>query len=446
MNLHKKGFSFGYKNDNSFIKILNNPGPGDYNITQNLPISKNLFENRSNQNLFINQNHLPQILKKSSPGPGSYSPKEISSNLYIPFISKSNRTLYNHLKYNDDPGPGIYNIRKSITFKKKIRSLQNTISKKKKEITPGPGQYLTNDYLMDKLEKSRKNSNKKILNNQRKKNDLLFPKNTNPGPGNYEIYNTVKGPYYSMRISRKKLNYDSFPGPGSYDTEQNKIKTSLMKKDNNPLLFYNKKKMVQNDNFPGPGNYNISRSILNLNKIKIPGQMYSKTERIKKSSFDLGPGSYNVSFNLKKEEKKGFCLSNLIKNPNKNSNKNEKSIISPKKQIKIYNSKQNFKFQRSYSIQSPFIGKSERNLEFLGLNRKSLKSPGPAGYSANPIKSNSSIIFLSSQRDFKLFIPNNYPGVGSYNIPNCFDYKNKKFKKNKLNKINNNLLKMAIIK
>ena len=164
MNLYKKGFSFGYKNDNSFLKILNNTGPGDYNIAENLPISKKLFESQSNQNVFIK--HLPQILKKSSPGPGSYSPKEISSNLFIPFISKSNRTLYNHLKNIDEPGPGIYNIRQSISLKKKIRSLHNTISKKKKEITPGPGQYLKNDYLMDKLEKSRKYSNKKILNNQ----------------------------------------------------------------------------------------------------------------------------------------------------------------------------------------------------------------------------------------------------------------------------------------
>ena len=231
-----------FKKDSDNKKGL--PGPGSYNLNHT-DISLNLAKKKGYRLIGRKNNSTERSV---TPGPGDYNisifrPKSVS-------FQKSKRTSYK--KRAIRPGPGDYNINNSSLTKATSFSLSKK-PKNDKSWVPGPSDYDIdlNTFSGPKYEFNRvKNENwidKKIRNNitagpgylnplyqaiwknqasykisqsydERKK---LGKKKLEPGPGDYNVFNTYhfpEGPKVSMATSLR-MQDEKFktPGPGHYE-------------------------------------------------------------------------------------------------------------------------------------------------------------------------------------------------------------------------------------
>ena len=181
------------------------------------------------------------------------------------------------------PGPGNYNevdmkhVSESITkysFSKEVRM------KELRSISPGPGSY--KEVYMEKITES---SPKYSIGKSERPKDIFlnveegsqfFGQSTDgkrgsfPGPGHYKVEETsITKPRSKSVIvdkSKRETNYDNnIPGPGAYENDSNKVKSSNPKwslgKDGREDPFMPEKDKKELEKVPGPGDYNLNSSI-----------------------------------------------------------------------------------------------------------------------------------------------------------------------------------------
>jgi hypothetical protein len=173
-NVYRGGFSFGngVKERETFKINKDIPGPGQYNLIQNIDSygikkgNKVTALMKYAPNIRFSEAIYKQEIKKNLPGPGTYKVDVSLSNssskkkdLFL-FGGKEERfqsinTLCNNQKNIKDksiPGPGTYDIEQNFSeddyLYKTISNGKNTLSKEdrfkectKNQLTPGPGQY-----------------------------------------------------------------------------------------------------------------------------------------------------------------------------------------------------------------------------------------------------------------------------------------------------------------
>jgi hypothetical protein len=298
------------------------PGPGNYSLRKDKDLIVPSY-------LFGKEKRVDEIVKRRKyiPGPGKYE-------YFADFIKihKPNYSFGRQKKNRDDsslsPGPGAYNYKEFIGKEATKKTIGMKHSLSCKDITPGPGQYRlinANNYL-------HKNPNTK-LSKAKRVSDLNDLRNTNPGPGQYNDYTTIKNiliknpswiigkanrkslnngdqsfpgvghytisgrpgdlsPHYSMRIKGIMSKYETdVPGPGTYKNE----KMSLYKhypswKIGTGQRDEDLKKIIK-EGYPGPGKYEHK----DLTDYFSPKFKFGHSERFNKNNFDVpGPGSYHI--------------------------------------------------------------------------------------------------------------------------------------------------------
>ena len=329
---------------NNKINLLNNeiPGPGyyekDINRTQ-IIINKNKIQNFGNslkRNLFEENKNSNNFL-----GPTTYfnqknkfeKDKKIN---YFYFINKSlersvlscKKTKNNfneniNINKNLIPGPGSYNlsksfIKKSASEKELLHSYEkrNNIFNNIKNNNPGPGAYLSQNYLSEFnynknnkiIEKFyeeddenylKKESNKINEENEKRRNEIIEKinekKNISPSPNDYlvDFYNSIE--YFNLVKSRNK-NIQKINGPFLISSlrfkNENNNNNNLKEKNFN----YNDFILIKNINKNNKNKHNIfnkfNNSFLNL---KHSSSFCSKINRFdtnKEENNKLGPGYY----------------------------------------------------------------------------------------------------------------------------------------------------------
>ena len=264
---HEPRFAY-LKTENPKAKKSKFPGPGTYNIREYIGTEGPFFTFSK-----LPEGHElldPDEIKKSKkfPSVGKYL-KDISYISDFPFYTFPKKSK--DKKDNDDKGrtesPGfIYNPNKEISstlpkspkwswaLSKVNRDEEAPIkdSKKKKIITPGPGQY------------------------------------------NYKGDNIPQGPKFTIRQLLKGIKIVNFPGPGEYNIQKEKksdlgLGYSLGKETRGEDL-----RIVEKENIPGPGKYTVK----DVDLVKCFTFSRSKRGLQRKDSFP-GPGSYKIpsSFN-----------------------------------------------------------------------------------------------------------------------------------------------------
>ena len=181
------------------------------------------------------------------------------------------------------PGPGNYNeidtkhVSESITkysFSKEVRM------KELRSVSPGPGSYraVNIEVISEKVPKYSigKSERPKDIFLNVEEGSQFFGQSTDgkrssfPGPGQYKIEdNSINKPRSRSVIldkSKRESDFDNkVPGPGAYENDGTKIKTSNPKwsigKDEREDPFMPEKDKKKQEKVPGPGNYNLNSSI-----------------------------------------------------------------------------------------------------------------------------------------------------------------------------------------
>ena len=254
-------FSFGKEERKSAIKSMNEdiPGPGSYNHKEfigkeglKISISPKLeFDN-------YNDNYNNKV------GPGKYNKTDL--NFYkhkspSTKIGKFKRFSYSTTDLFSTPGPGKYNLFKTITIiKNKDPTWKIGTAKRKllidvdKDI-PGPGRYnITKEIGNDSPHYS--------MGHKQKEKEIKFG---SPGPGKYNLSRGITFVHSpSWKIGTNKKLYDiklnrKVPGPGAYNIRKNST--------SGPMYGFSRQKrgfFTINDS-PGPGSYHIPCSFEELN-------------------------------------------------------------------------------------------------------------------------------------------------------------------------------------
>jgi hypothetical protein len=182
------------------------------------------------------------------------------------------------------PGPGNY---KEIDFKH-VASKTTTYSFGKeprmpgiKSNIPGPGSYsdVKTEFFKSSAPKfsQQKSQKPKELFLNVEEGSQFYGQSTDgirgafPGPGQYEVDPGLakvkpRTPSVVVMKSPKDINYNNkIPGPGSYDNDTIKVKSTKPKwslpKTNREDPFLTEKNKKELQKAPGPGNYNFNSSI-----------------------------------------------------------------------------------------------------------------------------------------------------------------------------------------
>ena len=282
---------------------LKNPGPGKYNTygiastTPKWTFSKTeRFGNRKPKSAYVRRLNVP--------GPGSYN--------MTTYMGKEgphytfNQVTYNHTDAIDEsmlkkvmnyPSPQSYfNNRIYVTdtpiySMSKLERDKANASDKYLLTTPGPQKYYPNKYVsstmkqfpiwtMSKEGKEKKDGKKKKVKRVQ-----------TPGPGHYNltIGNLPNGPVYSMGKKLKKKEKEAWPGPGKYEAVNVHFPTE-------PKFSFGKEerkddqlKSIIKDGYPGPNKYKTSDS--GFNNVG----NFTRDKRYKKEKFITpGPGQYKI--------------------------------------------------------------------------------------------------------------------------------------------------------
>ena len=167
-NTSKIGFSS--TSQRFFQKNEKNPGPGSYNIRNNLSLTSTSFNSsKNNGNSFISKsdrfNNSSLFYSKFTPGPGEYEKEKFGTLAYNVTKSLRGKSLYQTKKNQSikkrllTPGPGHYNIDndfkwnqfyKSSVFVSKVPRFKKTEDNK----IPDPGKYCKDEYFVDIKDKN----------------------------------------------------------------------------------------------------------------------------------------------------------------------------------------------------------------------------------------------------------------------------------------------------
>ncbi|CAD8047505.1 unnamed protein product [Paramecium sonneborni] len=269
-------FTFQSKFDSIGNQILQNPGPGSYDIKHHLTLQP--------QNKGLSTSKRVNYLTSSTPGPGQYEVEipKFSTSIKFP---KSQRSLDIS---QIGPGPGAFDLtipkQQGITFG--VKGNQQI----EKSNVPGPGSYELKSFVEydEREQKQNKIKGVKIGTSNRSSSNLL---KIGPSPLDYDVskykYPTRHASFGSA-VRQSIITNDQTPGPGAY-----MIDSKLRK--NGPIIPKASKDFSNLDNIPGPGKYNPNISI-SSNK----GPSYNiagKYEKPLESSL-VGPGRYNIQRNI----------------------------------------------------------------------------------------------------------------------------------------------------
>ena len=176
----------------------NFPGPGSYNPPTERQTSPSWSMGKTSRSDFSN-------LKRSVPGPGTYSPKKADGKVGIAFGTSNRPPLAD---INDTPGPGEYTVKpKSET---PAYSMRPKTATSRGDNMPGPGQY--NPSASCTQFKWTIGKEQKDMDFGGSKGKLV------PGPGVYNISKGLGGPKWSFGTSsRGHSRKASNPGPGAYN-------------------------------------------------------------------------------------------------------------------------------------------------------------------------------------------------------------------------------------
>lgn len=316
----RKGFTFGYKKTFESIPIC--PGPADY-------VQTNLSDSLTKRVFSMTNSKTPRFkLEKDlldKPGPGSYDPHEIASQIVLPIIGRSRRDPRVFLTSKDIPGPGKYTIPsplgrlkyKTPSNRPLLESIDHFSLDKKVTNTPGPGHYSINESFY------RSNHSIKITSKGAGKfrNPSFFTESSTPGPGNYSLKSQRPGPKFTFGLKTESSNKPSIsqPGPDAYNVNLLNTSGSGNKFFRNHNFSFpkapRKAKLEINEQryFPGPGAYNLSRESPLL---KENGVIFNSAIRPLYQiggSYTPGPGTYMSLPSLVKEKNKGYSLTSNIK-------------------------------------------------------------------------------------------------------------------------------------
>eukprot|EP00347_Sterkiella_histriomuscorum_P010747 403375078 len=194
--------------------IIETPGPGQYEP------SVKQTKGKINPSWSLSKDQRDKLLTSVSPGPGSYVvPSKIQEG---PKYILGLKPEINPFKNKTEPGPGLYDPRKSETqFSYSIRKRTET-SLSPEKMTPGPGHYLD---VRDKYYKSIPGS--QIGKDMRRSTFLKTPAHDKPAPGSYKTFSftdRTAAPKFGFGSSQREKDYLSStqistlpPGPGQYE-------------------------------------------------------------------------------------------------------------------------------------------------------------------------------------------------------------------------------------
>ena len=232
------------------------------------------------------------------PGPGTYSAGAIRPHSSAPLIGTSKRP---DLAPNRNPGPGTYEVSPQTgegpQFTMPGKGIQIAA-----EHSPGPGHY--NPELNDFTSTERAPTFRigKASRSSRPSTATV------PGPGTYDTRGKEAGPRWGFGTeSREKLLKEEAPGPGAYQIPNTLAKTSYS--------LTGRKKEKKKDNFPGPGSYNVT------DRPKSPSWSMGKTARLDFGSPPEvpGPGAYSPKSGL---DRHGVVFGTSNRPPLSMTNKN----------------------------------------------------------------------------------------------------------------------------
>lgn len=278
------------------------PGPGRYDIKDGFLNSSRIHNNTFGTTQ--KDSYMKQLLKRQIPGPGSYiDPNEFGKRGPKYTVSKVERT--NKIlspRESSTPGPGRYDTERDRSkshgfkigsepkFKADSRNIPGpgqyspktskppapgyrfTNSKRasftRDTYSPGPGRYTTRNGFFDLEENPNKIKGITIRGKM-----VNRPDNNNPGPGSYSTeVNAIKSKTPSAYFSTSKRDKSIFkeevsreiPGPGRYNQE--------MTKTSSGYRFGLDAKLKYDKNLnPGPGQYKIPCSIRDVNDYQTTG-------------------------------------------------------------------------------------------------------------------------------------------------------------------------------
>lgn len=284
------------------------PGPGYYQEQSDFDKYIILSNNFRRFNFGSNEKRYKNIYKSSESinlGPGSYFRESNTPKFKVKLypLSRKEQTI-NIKKYekdlvNENIGPGKYEMKSQFDKTQFYYSgpLEKRFFEYKKNIKPGPGEYIQ---LVDWEKSNEENqkpkqnlyiNNKTIEKKEKKGRHGYISKNDNPGVGDYNphIVNSIKydiiskdnkvsnliAPFSSgqEKFLKKNSSTSDLLGPGSYfpninirnnifKKEENKngnhlFKNNVVKKDNIRLL-YNQIKLNEEKQV-GPGSYELNK-------------------------------------------------------------------------------------------------------------------------------------------------------------------------------------------
>ena len=290
------------------------PGPGYYQEISDFDKYILISNNNRRFNFGSNDKRYRNMYKSSENknlGPGCYFKESNTPKFKVKLfpLSRKEQTI-NIKKYekdlvNENMGPGKYDIKSQFDKTQIYYSgpLEKRFFDNKKNIKPGPGEYLKLADWEKNIEENQKSKQILFLNNKKnEKNENsekkeekgrrydYISKNDNPGVGNYNphIVNSIKydiiskdnkvsnliAPFYSgqEKFLKKSSSTSDLLGPGSYFPNINKrnnifkkedkkgnhiFKNEGIKKDNIRLLYNQMKLNLENQ--VGPGSYELNK-------------------------------------------------------------------------------------------------------------------------------------------------------------------------------------------
>ena len=247
---------------------FNPPGPGTYN-----PSTKPLSNFEATPTYRIGTSSRDSFKIRTVPGPGTYSVSQIRPHSSAPIVGSSKRPALN---INENPGPGTYEITQKAVEGPKFTMLGRDFHRTNKK-SPGPGHYEIEGNDNITKEKAPAFVIGTASRTDRPGSGYI------PGPGAYDTRGKEIGPKWRFGTeSKNKLFRERVPGPGSYQIPNTLAKTSYS--------ITGRKYDKDSDNFPGPGTYNITA------RPKSPSWTMAKTPKLDFNNglqAKPGPGTYS---------------------------------------------------------------------------------------------------------------------------------------------------------
>ncbi|EGR30653.1 hypothetical protein IMG5_126740, partial [Ichthyophthirius multifiliis] len=389
------------------------PGPGAYNVDKKQimvpPKWKIGSESRGNQK--PNQN----------PGPGQYSTKTYVDQGSKYTIGNSTKPIGNTFQLV--PGPGAYNINKSIQKRQPQYSMRIKNNTQERVFTPGPGEYQSKSFVFNKYKRS-------VVFSKQKRDDL-YQQSISPGPGNYDnLRPKSAAPEFKFGSEQRDCLYrtQQTPGPGHYEQKP------IMETGRGKTMF-SRKNYEHISQVPGPGQYQQDTSIIKNKKPSFIIGTQSRDSLLNYLNNNPGPGSYQPQIDASRVTSSKIRIGTDIRKPLNNIQQNPgpgqyeyhpKTADGPKLSFKGVVSQNPVDLEK---IRVPGPGTYEPNqiltkrrpfTSKIGTGlRKDLymykEAPGPGYYNLKKDPRGPKWVFGSEIRDQQKHIRT--PGPGAYDLP-----------------------------